>query len=322
MVRTTGRIIGIGATLLCLWATAGFAQSFPEGETTLNETIVLGTGAVLSGAGREETILLAGSSLTEMVRNADDTAGNSGITIRDLTLDCGNRAGFGIRLTRASRLRLENVRVTNCRRNGMKISGGGMPTRRFTLTGIEATNNGEDGIIVQWAMRDGIYSDIYAEANGRHGITFDHSEFTAANIVTRDNRRSGIFLRNLFATTLSGLTATHNGEHGILVQGWVHSVGSAWRAQGNSQNASGAFDDIHFSGDASLSYGVTRRASLTGVITGDFQNLGATGLARHGIFLEEGVGLVVLDALSFGATEEEPLRCDSAATAENLVFPD
>lgn len=158
--------------------------------------------------------------------------------------------------------------------------------------GVEAKNNGQDSIIVLWAMRDGSYDSVFASGNGRNGITFDHSEFKANSIVARDNRGSGIFLRNLFATSLSNLISTHNGKHGILVQGWASSVGTGWRSQANSQSSDGGFDEIHFTADGSLSYGVTRDSVLSGLVTEYFSDLGAPLRAPQGIRVEPGVGLL------------------------------
>lgn len=284
----------LAAALLNLVGASALAQApqlvtFGAGVHEIGEAIVLGDRATLTGQGMSATTLRAGSGLAALVTNADPAEGNRDITISNLTIDCEGRADFGIQLIRTSHLVLRDVRVTNCRRDGIRISGQGRPTRRFSLIGVEATDNGQDGIIVLWAMRDGRYDNIYAEGNGRHGVTFDHSEFTANNIIARANDGSGIFLRNLFATTLSSLTATHNGQHGILVQGWVSSLGTGWRAQANSQGEDGVFDEVHFSADDSLSYGATRDSVLTGLVTEGFPDLGAQGTARFGVYVEDGV---------------------------------
>ena len=249
-------------------------QAFGAGVTALDAPLVLRSGDGVTGAGMNVTTLRPVAPMTSVVANADEEAGAADVTLADLTIDCDGRADFGVRLVRVSNLRLRGVRVTNCTRDGVRLSGHGVRTRRFRLEDVEAANNGEGGVVVQWAMRDGVYDGVVATGNGGTGITIDHSEATAHGLVARGNGRDGLYLRNLFATTISEVSATHNGRHGVLVEGWVHSVGSAWRAQGNGQGDGGAAD-VLFSGRADLSYGVTRASVLTGLVAGDYHELGA-----------------------------------------------
>lgn len=312
--------------VLCL-ATSAFAQNaepriFGAGEHRIDSAISLSDGETLRGAGMMATTLLASGNLEAIVRNSNQDDGNQSIVVEDLTIDCDGRADYGAFFVRARNLQLRNVAVRNCDRDGIRVSGRGVRTRGFLLDNVRAENNGVDGIIVMWAMRDGLYSNLYAEGNRRHGITFDHSEFTATNIVARGNNRSGVFLRNLFASTLNGLTSTHNGEHGVLVQGWVVSTGNAWRSQSNSKSSSSSFDDIFFSADSSLSYGATRDVSLNGVIVGDFAELDTTAHVRHGIKINPGVGSIQIDGAVYGDTRAQPFcrGCSANPTSAEADF--
>lgn len=308
---------------VCASAHAGPVLSFEAGEHILERPLVLTNGTTVRGISPAATVLVAGGAMEAVLTNSDPAAGNSGIVIQDLTIDCRNRADFGLRLIRTAKAELRNVAVRNCRRDGARLSGNGVRTRGFLIDNLTAENNGADGLIVLWAMRDGRYANIFAEGNGRHGVTFDHSEFTATNVVARNNRASGVFLRNLFATTLNGITATHNGEHGILVQGWVVSTGNGWRAQSNGKRERGTYDDIFFSADDSLSYGATRAVSLNGVVTGDFGELDDDANIRHGIRIEAGVGDVVINGAVYGQTIGAPLcRADCRAGSAETPAPD
>ena len=67
--------------------------SFPAGTHVVNSPIVLGSGDVLEGVGRDATILVPGPNLTgPMVRTTPISGdGAVGFTIRDLTIDCDNQ---------------------------------------------------------------------------------------------------------------------------------------------------------------------------------------------------------------------------------------
>lgn len=283
------------------------SRSFPAGEHPLNDPVILGDGESLTGAGIYQTIIRPSRFLEAVVRNANEGNGNSQISISDLTVDCRNNADFGMRLIRVSELQIRNARFIECRMDGLRVSGQGQRTRGFVIDNVRAEENGQDGVIVLWAMRDGIYSNVFTKNNGRNGITIDHSEFTATNIVSRENVWHGIWLRNLFGGTLNNLTATHNRRHGIYAQGVVASTGTAWRAQANSRSGAAQFDDIHFTNDASLSYGVTRNVSINGVTVGNDVTFGTDRFVRHGINIEDGIRNLRITGAIYGDTLEQPL---------------
>lgn len=287
----------------------------PPGVQTVDQAILLPSGGALVGAGVGRTVLKAGGDLVGIVRNADQEAGNSRILLTDLTIDCAGKADYGAFFVRAENLIVRNVELKGCRRDGARISGNGRHTRGAFLTDIDAHDNRGDGLIVMWAMRDVSYANVRAYRNGRNGVTFDHSELVATNIIARENKRDGVFLRNLFATAFSNIAATRNGRHGIFVQGWVASAGSNWRAQANSVSAPGKFDEIHFTAADDLSYGATRNSILSTVIAGGYPEIMPEPTARHAIFVEAGAAPVIEQA-AFGATRGDA-QCIPCAAVGN-----
>lgn len=287
----------------------------PPGEQTVERAILLQSGGALVGSGPGRTILKAGSDLVGVVRNADQEGGNSRILLADLTIDCAGKADFGAFFVRTENLVVRNVELKGCRRDGARISGNGQHTRGAFLSDIETHDNRADGLIVMWAMRDVAYTNIRAYRNGRNGVTFDHSELVATNIIARENKGDGIFLRNLFATAFTNLAATRNGHHGIFIQGWVASTGSTWRSQSNSVSAKGKFDDIRFTAADHLSYGATRDSVLSGVVAGGYEEIVPEPTARHALAIDAGATPVV-EGVVYGPTIAAA-RCAPCQSADD-----
>lgn len=278
------------------------------GDYRLGKPIVLPSRVSLTGAGAGLTRLTAGFSGREsaMMRNPDPEAGGQALTIGSMTLDCAGRTDWGLHLTRVSDLTLHDLELTGCRMEGARVSGRGQPTRGLFAHRLHAHHNGADGLLFMWATREAFYSDLRAHHNGRHGVTFDHSEAVAVNVIADSNKGAGVHLRNLFASSFTNIAATRNGEHGILVQGMVASVGASWRAQNNSVGKPGAFDDVFFSADASLSYGLSRDSSIAGLITGASEFLGQT-TERHGVHYETGLADVAITGWKHGDSLNAPV---------------
>ncbi len=284
----------------------------PPGVQTVERAILLQSGGALVGSGPGRTILKAGGDLVGVVRNADQEEGNSRILLADLTIDCAGKADYGAFFVRAENLVVRNVELKGCRRDGARISGAGQQTRGAFLSDIETHHNRADGLNVMWAMRDVAYSNIRAYKNGRNGVTFDHSELVAVNIIARGNRRDGVHLRNLFATSFTNVSASRNDRYGVFVEGWVASVGANWRAQNNSNGEPGRYDDIRFSGSDALSYGATRASVLSGVFAGEFEEVLEDPTVRHAIAIEDGAD-PTLDGVILGGSFAEAMcrPCES-----------
>ncbi len=262
-----------------------------------NATLTVPSGTVLEGAGVGVTILQAAPGFGDIpqIENVDVSGGNTQITIKALTID-GNKAQqnsdnakHGIWLQRVSNGFIENVECKNVDGHGIRVDGQGVITRDFRFANVEVHNNSQIGLYATWAIRNVEYVNVLAYANGSHGVELDHSEAKVANIDAHSNGGSGIFIRNVFGCIYNNLDATRNGQHGILVQGMTDSLGTDWFAANNSTNSASTYHDVYFSGDATLSFGITNQAVIIGLVAGPNGQFGAT---------TEGYGLYVADPSS------------------------
>lgn len=273
------------------------------GDFDAARTLAMPSHSRLEGAGEGVTRIIARRELEAVIANRELEQGNAFITVDRLTVDCASRAQEGILKRRVAALRLDAITVTGCRRTGVRVSGRGEITRGAVLTAINAIDNPGDGIMIMWGTRNARYSNLYAARNGGTGIVIDHSEGTASNLISDGNHGSGVFVRNVFSVTISNLRATRNGGHGVLVQGFVASAGSAWTALNNGVSRPGQFDEIHFSGAGDLSYGVTDRSVIDGIVAGAYEHGTGSPTARHGVYVAPEIsglhrgGLVFLDVL-------------------------
>ncbi|GGD09471.1 hypothetical protein GCM10011342_17930 [Aquisalinus flavus] len=255
----------------------------PAGTINLSEPLNLDSRKTLRGAGAGVTVLKMSGGMEEFaVGNLSVEDGETDITISDLTIDCNRKAGMGIFMTRVSNLRIENVETMNCLRDGLRVSGKGVPTRGTFIDNVSSHHNKDDGVIILWASREALISNLRSYENGRDGVVFDHSEGSAVNVIANANGGNGIFFRNLFGGSYVNISATRNGRHGLYLQGFVGSTGASWRAQANSQKEEGKFDEIFLTDSAELSYGISRDSVVTGVVTGSGPEFG-TPPARYGI---------------------------------------
>lgn len=260
----------------------------PAGTISLEEPINLQSRKSLRGAGAGVTVLqMNGRDKNFVLGNIFTEEGETDITISDLTVDCNNNALMGISMTRVANLRISNVEIMNCSRDGLRVSGQGVHTRGIFIDGISSHHNKDDGVIVLWASREALISNIRSHENGRNGVTFDHSEGSAVNVIANGNGGNGVFFRNLFAGSYANISATRNGRHGLYLQGFVASSGASWRAQANSRNAEGKYDEIFLTDAADLSYGISRNSVVTGVVAGGMDELGLSQ-ARYGITWQSG----------------------------------
>ncbi len=255
--------------------------------------VLLGSNTSLEGSGPGLSIIRASAQLDAVVSNANAEGGNRNIALRNVSIDCDGRAQRAVLMVRVSEIDLEDLEVTRCTTEGLRVSGRGEVTRGVRAINLNAHHNRGDGLIFMWATRNVQYSNVRAHFNTGQGIVFDHSEFQASNVSACDNGGDGIHLRNFFAGDLRGIYSCRNGRHGIFVEGMVASTGTSWISQSNGRSQPGQFDEIHFSASDVLSYGVSRDTTISGVTTGAYRNGFGDPTARHGVFIEDGVGLTV-----------------------------
>ncbi|MGH7906113.1 MAG: glycosyl hydrolase family 28-related protein, partial [Candidatus Binataceae bacterium] len=170
-------------------ANAGKEIYLPAGTYDIKSASISigGSNMVLQGAGRDLTTIKLdpAATITDLIQASNQ----SGVTIRDLTIDC-NRANnatagvTGAELTRTSDSYLENVTIQNCSGNGAWFSE---PLNRNGVIGSRIVNTGIAGA--------NTYRPIYA---------------SRINVGTT----SGLFFRNNWIDTTS---AASSGAEGIKV---------------------------------------------------------------------------------------------------------
>jgi hypothetical protein len=286
----------------------GGAVVLAPGTYVQNATLTVPSDTLLEGSGAGVTIVQAAPGFGDVpqIQNADISGGNAQITITALTVD-GNKAGqnsdgakHGIFLQRVSDGFIDNVECRDVDGHGIRVDGHGVITRNFRFANVHVHDNRGIGLYATWAMRNVEYVNVLASANGSHGVEFDHSEAKVVNIDARGNGGSGIFIRNVFGCIYSNLHATRNGQHGILVQGMTDSSGMNWFAANNSSSSVGAYDDVYFSGDATLSFGITNQAVIIGLAAGPNAQFGATTEA-YGLYVADPSTGSIGDLKIFGA---------------------
>jgi len=196
------------------------------------------------------------------------------------------RGASCVHLQNSSHIRIEHLEVSKCALDGVLIDGRGKKARIVYVQNLNTTHNLRDGLVLTWAVRDATVDTVIARHNGRYGVYSDHSESDYSNIRASRNRLDGIFVRNVFHNSYRHLRTRHNGRHGIAIQGMVESTGSDWRSHNNGAKSDpDAAADIFFSADSSLSYGISKRLLLEGVIAGPSKS-SAPGKSSHALRVE------------------------------------
>ncbi|MFN3834533.1 MAG: right-handed parallel beta-helix repeat-containing protein [Glycocaulis sp.] len=283
------------------------AITLAPGQYPLNRPLRLPSRSSLTGSGQGVSVLVARQAMEALVTNRDHEAGNAHISLGGFSVDCARQADHGVLSIRTADLHMERIGARRCRQTGIRVSGHGEITRGAVLEALTARDNAGHGIVIMWAARNTRYSNLYASGNGQTGIVIDHSEGSAVNLHADGNRLDGIFIRNVFAVTATNLVATRNGRHGIYVQGMVASAGSAWTAQGNSRSEPGAHDELHFTADGQLSYGMTRNSVIHGVVLGAYINGVGEPTARHGLYIAPEIAALQVEGLAFEPVLATPL---------------
>jgi hypothetical protein len=208
-----------------------------------------------------------------LFKNADDEGGNFHIELVGGEI-VGNRlaaenAGDCIGFVRVGNLRLENLEISDCGRDGIFLSGGGRHTRHVVIRDVRVNHNRRYGLVLSWAMRNVVVDSVSASNNGVDGVYSDHSESNYRNITATENGRDGIFIRNVFNNSYTDLLAFRNERHGIRVLGMCYSQGRNWNSYINGQRGRDGNDaDIYFEALDNLSYGITSNARVDGINAG------------------------------------------------------
>lgn len=296
---------GLNAVLDRLDGQAAAVRLAP-GRHQVRTPLRLPAQVALTGAGQGVSVIEARARLDAVIAAGSPGAATHALNLSSFSVDCAGRADDGLRLIQAPELVLTQVSVTGCRRTGVRLSGAGSPTRGAVISDLTVQRNRGDGLMVLWGARNVRYSNIFAYANDGAGVVFDHSEGAAVNIIADQNGAEGIVFRNLFAFNAANLTATRNGREGVRARGFVASAGQGWIAMGNSLAEPGAYDEVRFTAEADLSYGVTRASTLTTVIVGAYEDGSGPPTARSGVVLEPGVEDLTLSAVTELAFHRAP----------------
>jgi len=243
----TGLIVSSGSdaaiplqdSLNQLSGSGGMAQ-LKEGTFLLNQTpIKLPTNIVLQGSGWKTVLKLADNKNTDIIRNQNFGTGSidEGIIIKDLQID-GNKTNQtigsidGISLSGASRLKLINCDIHDCKRDAIKATGSGghlylwNKIRENDGIGISILNGATDMIL----FSNEIYSNV------SHGISISSTN----NIKISDgtinlNNGDGINILNSIAY-INNMRINNSGGHGIKIKAGLDNTSNSCIINGCNLN--------------------------------------------------------------------------------------
>ena len=247
-----------------------------EGVFKISETIVLESHTRLDLS--QARIQQIGEKGFTLFKNADTEGGNTHIELVGGEI-VGNRlaaekAGDCIGFVRVGSLRLENLEISDCGRDGIFLSGGGRHTRHVVVRDVSVNHNRRYGLAISWAMRNVVVDSVSASKNGGDGIYSDHSESNYRNITATENGRDGIFIRNVFNNSYTDLLTFRNKRHGIRVVGMCYSQGRNWNSYINGQRGGEGNDaDVYFEALDKMSYGITSNARIDGINAGSNRHM-------------------------------------------------
>jgi parallel beta-helix repeat protein len=239
---------GAGGGVVCL----------APGTYGLSAPLAMPSNTELRGAGPGRTILrLADNARTDMIINADQLGGNTGIAIRDLELD-GNKANnprkavnpgasclqgtwdqAGIQWIRVASSRVDNCVVHQCAWNGIVMSA----SRDIDIVGCRSDSNGNVSVgaggwcqfeamgILLWEGgarlgNTGVrVSSCTVVGNEKHGIELlgsSNQDNLVVNCLAVDNNSYGIISNAVGSNhtgTIMGCTCLDNSDAGIGIFG-------------------------------------------------------------------------------------------------------
>lgn len=276
---TTDDTTILNQLLTAIGTADGGALLLKPGSYVISDPLSIPSNCTVAGAGKGvTTITLANGSDCSMLVNSDQTSGNSGITVSDLTL-YGNKdnqaAGdhYGLYFWGVSKSVVSDLDVGYCKSTNVYFNGGGATLGAFesllTIRGIYTHHGDAVGMQLSNGLRRSTISDVLAELNGGSGVTVDASQMSLSNIRAFRNTLRGVYFRNIFGSVAHGITAEGNGQHGILVQGMVRSSGSNWVSLVNSTSSTNAYDDINLGPNPDgAGYGENTDLDISGIVAG------------------------------------------------------
>lgn len=201
-------------------ANGGGVVYLPAGTYMVERTIKVPSNVTLAGAG-PATILVASETIghnsypdNRVIRNADEATGNSGVVVRDLTIDGALRGRYhqtgiyGICLSNCDNSRIEGVTVRRCSGEGILVS------------------YGSGNIVIQRCI---------AELNN-HGINVHHltGEVLIRDCISRRNGTQepehggiGIFIEAVRNVSICANVCLENAWAGIV---WMGGERAEWGA--------------------------------------------------------------------------------------------
>lgn len=265
------------------------------GTGIVHDTIKIPTGGnkEIEGEGPNVTNIKLRNASNVAVLETNDLAGsNPNITLRRFSVD-GNRANNSgvlinlglVHISRGDNLRVDDLEVHHAFGCGFQHNGvTGAPTvQKQDFNKLYCHHNYHWGFHNSNGVRKVVYTGLVCNYNGDRtdldstatgnsadgftgGAILDHSEFVSDSIEACENGMDGVWVRNVFAISLRGVRATHNGRHGLRILGMVDSTGSDWTALSNGTLYAGS--DVFFDDTASLRYGINSNTVITGIVAG------------------------------------------------------
>lgn len=194
-----------------------------EGLFAIAASILLTNNVTIEGQGNGTLLQVPNANNTSfgVFQNADATNGNSGLTIANLRVD-GNKANntannqAGVILTKVSGSYVQNVTASNCRAQGISLSG----STGNRIAGNTCQSNTQSGISLS-ASSDNTVMNNVSMLNGSVGIfgfSVSNNNTITGNIF-KSNVQVGISITSGKGNTISGNTVMGNGSSGISLSG-------------------------------------------------------------------------------------------------------
>ncbi|MHB9071216.1 MAG: right-handed parallel beta-helix repeat-containing protein [Sedimentisphaerales bacterium] len=251
-------------TFICIMFMAGYAKGdiqsdistlgtnggtviIPAGETVVTATIMIPSNVSLKGACTNSVLKAANGFNGDVIKNADQINGNSGIRMSGFSIN-GNKpyqtAGNGINLKKVSDIVIEDVKVRDCYTCGIYLdadvteirvesciiygngvsAGNGIQTSSMGLSNLLITNctiysNKNNGIYIGgtgYGIKV-IGNYIYGHGSGNDGIkVYDTCDIVlAANVI--DGASNGGMELNMTSNSIITANCVANANHGINV---------------------------------------------------------------------------------------------------------
>lgn len=166
---------------------------------------------------------------------------------------------------------IENITIDGA--TGNTGDGIVITTSRVGMRNVSVMRQGNDGIRMGKKASDNLngwnFSNIFAIANGRDGLHFNHEtenlipDLTAGILNgadTRDNGRDGLHVGKTLSNSFFGVMAQHNGRHGVYVS--PAARGNHFYNPYTESSGAGPNDEFHLDEGSIQNYVMGQRAGL------------------------------------------------------------